>query len=78
MRIMVDDAGRLTIPQPLRGHLGVLPGEVEVVADGTGIHIEPIVATELDEEAGGVMLIGSNHTPIDDEVVRALRLAGQR
>jgi AbrB family looped-hinge helix DNA binding protein len=78
MKAKVDAEGRLVIPKPLRDRLGLLPGAVEVVADGTGIHIEPIATDELGEEAGGQLVIGASRLPVDDEMVRALRLADQR
>jgi AbrB family looped-hinge helix DNA binding protein len=78
MRATIDKAGRVVIPKPLRDHLGLLPGEVEVVEDGTGIHIEPIATEELGEEANGRLVIGASGMPVDDEMVRAFRLADQR
>jgi AbrB family looped-hinge helix DNA binding protein len=78
MRATVDEEGRLVIPKPLRDYLGFLPGEVEVVADGTGIHIEPIATDELEEAAGGRVAIGASGRPVDDEMIRALRLTDQR
>jgi AbrB family looped-hinge helix DNA binding protein len=78
MRETVDEAGRLVIPKQLRDHLGFLPGEVEVVADGTGIHIEPIATDELGEEAGGRVAFGASGVRVDDEMIRALRLTDQR
>ena len=68
----------MVIPKPLRDHLGLLPGEVDVVADGTGIRIEPIATDELVEEGGGRLVIAASGMPVDDEMVRALRLGDQR
>jgi bifunctional DNA-binding transcriptional regulator/antitoxin component of YhaV-PrlF toxin-antitoxin module len=67
----------LVIPKPLRERLGLRPGVVEVVADGTGIRVEPIALESLEERAGRLVIPAAG-TPIDDEVVRALRDAGQR
>jgi AbrB family looped-hinge helix DNA binding protein len=78
MKATIDRAGRLVIPKPLRDRLGLLPGEVDVVADGTGIHIEPIASDEIGEEADGRWVIGASGMPVDDEMVRALRLGDQR
>lgn len=77
MKAKVDAEGRLVILKPLRDRLGLLPGAVEVVVDGTGIHIEPIATDELGEEAGGRLVIGASGLPVDDEMVRGLRLADQ-
>jgi AbrB family looped-hinge helix DNA binding protein len=78
MKATIDRAGRLVIPKPLRDHLGLLPGEVDVVADGTGIHIEPIATDVLEEEPGGRLVISASGVVVDDEMVRALRLGDQR
>ena len=65
------------IPKPLRDHLGLRPGEVEVTAEGTGLRVEPLATESLDER-GGRLLIPSAGVPIDDDLVRSLRDAGQR
>ncbi|WP_156166322.1 AbrB/MazE/SpoVT family DNA-binding domain-containing protein [Mycobacterium haemophilum] len=60
MRATIDKAGRLVIPKPLRDHLGLQPGEVEVTADGAGLRMEP-----LSRRAGGALCDtgrrGGNH-----------------
>ncbi len=78
MKATIDKAGRLVIPKPLRDHLGLLPGEVEVAPDGTGIHIEPIANDELSEEEGGRLVIGATGSRVDDDLVRAIRHTEQR
>jgi AbrB family looped-hinge helix DNA binding protein len=77
MKATIDKAGRLVIPKPLRDHLGLRPGEVEVTADGAGLRVEPLVEESLDERDGR-LVIPSSGAEIDDELVRALRDAGQR
>jgi AbrB family looped-hinge helix DNA binding protein len=77
MRATIDKAGRLVIPKQLRDHVGLRPGEVEVTAEGTGLHVEPLAGESLDER-GGRLLIPSAGVPIDDDLVRSLRDAGQR
>lgn len=67
----------MVIPKPLRERLGLRPGEVEVVADGTGIRVEPIALESLESRAGRLVIPAAG-TPIDDEMVRALRDADQR
>jgi AbrB family looped-hinge helix DNA binding protein len=42
VRATIDKAGRLVIPKALRESVGLGPGVVEVVADGAGIHVEPL------------------------------------
>ena len=77
MRATIDKAGRLVIPKQFRDHLGLRPGEVEVTAEGTALRVEPLAAESLDER-GGRLLIPSARVPIDDDLVRSLRDAGQR
>jgi AbrB family looped-hinge helix DNA binding protein len=77
MRATIDKAGRLVIPKPLREHLGLRPGVVEVVADGAALRVEP-VATELLEEREGRLVIPAGGVEIDDDLVRSLRDADQR
>ena len=77
MKATIDKAGRLVIPKPLRDHLGLRPGEVEVTADGAGLRVEPLVEDSL-EERDGRLVIPSSGAEIDDELVRSLRDAGQR
>jgi AbrB family looped-hinge helix DNA binding protein len=77
MRATIDKAGRLVIPKPLRDRLGLLPGEVEVVADGTGLRVEPVATGDLRVE-GGRLVIPPAGGHLDDELVRALRDADRR
>lgn len=65
------------IPKQLRDHLGLRPGEVEVIADGAGLRVEPL-ASETLEERDGLLVIPAGGADIDDDVVRMLRDAGQR
>jgi AbrB family looped-hinge helix DNA binding protein len=77
MRGTIDKAGRVVIPKPLRDRLGLRPGEVELVPDGSGVRIEPLAREHL-VELRGRLVIPQEGTPIDDDVVRALRDAHQR
>lgn len=77
MRATIDKAGRLVIPKALRERLGLRPGEVEVVADGSSLRVEPVTEEDLDERAGR-LIIPAVGAVIDDEVVQALRDADQR
>lgn len=67
----------MVIPKPLREHLGLRPGEVEVTADGTGLRVVPIAGESL-EERDGCLVIPASGTAVTDELVRALRYADQR
>ena len=77
MRATIDKAGRLVIPKAIRDSAGLSPGTVEVVLDGTGIHVEPLAGEGL-EERGARLVIPSSGAVIDDDVVRALRDGDQR
>ncbi len=65
------------IPKVLRDQVGLRPGAVEVVADGAGLRVEPVAAVDLIEEDGRPVIPASGQA-VDDELVRALRLADQR
>ena len=77
MRTTIDTAGRLVIPKPLRDRVGLRPGEVEVTVDGSGLRIEPLAEESLDERDGR-LVIPATGAEVDDDLVRALRDAGQR
>lgn len=77
MRATIDRAGRLVIPKALRDTLGLVPGEVEVSADGAGLHIEPLADDLLDDE-DGLLVIPAADVAVSDELVRTLRDADQR
>ncbi len=77
MRTTIDKAGRLVIPKVLRDGLGLRPGEVEVVADGSALRVEPLVEESL-EERDGRLVIPASGVPLDDEAVRSLRDADRR
>lgn len=65
------------IPKGLRDQVGLRPGEVEVVAEGAGLRVEPLAAETL-AERDGRLLIPAGGARIDDDLVRSLRDAGQR
>ena len=65
------------IPKSLRDSLGLRPGVVEVLAEGSGIRVE-VPADESLDERGGRLVIPASGASIDDEDVRSLRDAGRR
>jgi AbrB family looped-hinge helix DNA binding protein len=77
MRATIDSAGRLVIPKALRDNLGLVPGEVEVTADGAGLRIEPLASDQLEDE-DGLLVIPAADVSVSDDLVRTLRDAGQR
>jgi AbrB family looped-hinge helix DNA binding protein len=77
MRATIDKAGRVVIPKPLRDQVGLTPGEVELVADGTGVRIEPVTGTEVIERHGR-LIIPETGSQITQAAVDALRRADQR
>ncbi len=77
MRAIIDKAGRLVIPKPLRDRLGLRPGEVELTEDGTALRVEPIT-TDAVEERGGRLVIPASGVPLSSDHVQALRHADQR
>ncbi len=77
MRTTIDNAGRLVIPKSLREMSGITAGEVEVSVDGAAIRIESLVAEDLVEEDGLLLLPGGGQE-FDADAVRGLRLADQR
>ena len=81
MRVMVDRAGRMVIPKPFRTALGIGPdSEVELVADGGGLRIDPIRAAlrPVGEEDGVPLLGFVPDMVVTDDEVRRLRDEGQR
>jgi AbrB family looped-hinge helix DNA binding protein len=77
MRATIDKAGRLVIPKALRDSLGLVPGEVEVIPDGAGLHIEPLADDQLEDE-DGLLVIPAAGVAVSDDLVRTLRDADQR
>lgn len=65
------------IPKALRDRLGLRAGEVEVVADGTGLRVEAIPGEGI-VKRGGRFVIPSVAAPLGDADVRELRDGDQR
>lgn len=77
MRVTIDKAGRLVIPKPLRDRLGLVPGEVEVVADGAALRVEPVPSDELSDEDGRLVIPATGQC-VDDDLVQMRRVSDQR
>jgi len=77
MQAAIDDAGRVVIPKRLRDELGLVPGPVEVVRDGSGVRIEPVTEIGL-QQVGDRLVIPASTDELDDDHIRDMRLADQR
>lgn len=77
MRSTIDKAGRVVVPKQLRDLAGLVPGEVEITVDGSGLHLEPVAGAGVVEEAGRTV-IPAGGAEIDDDLVLTLRDAGRR
>lgn len=67
----------MVIPKELRDRLGLVPGAVDVFAEGAGLRIE-LVSTDHLDERDGHLLLPSGGVPMTDDDVRELRLGDQR
>ncbi|MFZ4519334.1 MAG: AbrB/MazE/SpoVT family DNA-binding domain-containing protein [Microthrixaceae bacterium] len=76
MRSTIDKAGRVVVPKQLREQAGLVPGEVEITIDGSGLRLEPVAGTGVVEEAGRLVIPAAG-TEIDDDMVQNLRDAGR-
>jgi AbrB family looped-hinge helix DNA binding protein len=78
MEAVIDQAGRIVLPKPIRDALGLLPGtKVDISPYGAGLQIVPAGRTARLVEEHGV-LVSAGETPVDDDVVFALIDAGRR
>ena len=77
MRATIDSAGRMVIPKAIRDRLGLVPGDVDIVIDGSDVRIRPIADDAVVTDDGWLVERTSGVTLTDDDV-RALRDADQR
>jgi AbrB family looped-hinge helix DNA binding protein len=77
METVIDPAGRIVLPKPIRDALGLLPGtKVDISPYGVGAQIVPAGRTaRLVEEDGVLVAVGE--TPVDDDTLFALIDAGR-
>jgi AbrB family looped-hinge helix DNA binding protein len=78
METVIDQAGRIVLPKPIRDALGLLPGtRVDISPYGAGAQVVPAGRTARLVEEDGV-LVSAGDTPVDDDVVFALVDAGRK
>jgi AbrB family looped-hinge helix DNA binding protein len=81
VRVRVDEVGRVVIPKAVRVALGITTQtELELVTDGAGLRLEPVVDSErpIGEEDGLPILAAVPGEVLTDDDVRNLRDAAQR
>jgi len=72
----IDKAGRVVIPQELRGQVGFTPGPVQITVLGNTIQLEQ--AGSRLRQVDGHLLLPLGEPSLDDDAIRELRLADQR
>lgn len=77
VRATIDSAGRMVIPKVIRDRLGLVPGDVDIVIDGSDVRIRPIADDAVVDDDGWLVVRTAGVTLTDDDV-RALRDADQR
>ena len=78
MEAVIDQAGRVVLPKPIRDALGLLPGtKVDITPYGAGVQLVPAGRTARLVEEDGV-LVAAGETPVDDDVLFALVDAGRK
>jgi AbrB family looped-hinge helix DNA binding protein len=78
MEAVIDQAGRVVLPKPIRDALGLLPGtKVDITPYGAGAQLLPAGRTARLVEEDGV-LVADAETAVDDDMVFALIDAGRK
>lgn len=73
----MDKAGRIVIPASIRERLGMVPGPIDLIIDGTGVRIE-VAAPGSVTNKDGRMVVAGRGTALSADDIRELRLADQR
>ena len=73
----IDASGRLVIPKALRDQLGLVPGAVEVVADGAALRVAAIAQDGV-VERDGRLVISASGAVFTDAMVRDAIEGGRR
>jgi AbrB family looped-hinge helix DNA binding protein len=72
VKVTLDKAGRLVIPQALHERIGLAGGgTVEIEIDGADLRNRPVAGSRLRKE-GDLLVIPRSSVPIDDASVREL------
>lgn len=70
MEAMIDSAGRLVVPKPLRDALGLAPGTtVDLSLYGAGLQLVPAGRTARLVEVDGSLVADSDTVVSDDDVL---------
>lgn len=78
METVIDKAGRVVLPKPMRDALGLLPGTtVDISPYGAGVQIVPAGRTARIVEENG-RLVAVSDTVVTDDMVFALIDAGRK
>ena len=77
VRITMEKAGHIVVPEEFRDRLGLQPGELEIHIVGASLHLEPLAGDGL-VERDGRLVVAASGLELSDVDVRSLRDAGQR
>jgi AbrB family looped-hinge helix DNA binding protein len=79
MEAVIDSAGRIVVPKPLRDALGLAPGTVVDISQyGSGAQITPGGRTARLERDPNGRLVARSETVVTDETMFTLIDAGRR
>ena len=79
MDAVIDSAGRVVLPKPLRDALGLSPGSsVDISVYGAGVHITSGGRTARLEHSADGRLVSRGDTVVTDDVMYAVLDSGRR